>query len=49
MKWQLSRINQGYEMTRISGNAIECRKLTRIEKILYWFQMKIQDFKYGKL
>lgn len=34
-KWKLTKINQGYEMTRINGQAIECRKLNWFEKIIY--------------
>uniref|UniRef100_A0A6M3Y0Y9 Uncharacterized protein n=1 Tax=viral metagenome TaxID=1070528 RepID=A0A6M3Y0Y9_9ZZZZ len=35
-KWRLTKINQGFEMTRISGQEIECRKLSWFEKIIYW-------------
>jgi hypothetical protein len=34
MKWQLSKINQGYQMTRINGQEIECRNLYWWEKVL---------------
>ena len=34
-KWRLTRINDGFEMTRINGQAIECRGLSHFEKIFY--------------
>jgi len=34
-KWKLTKINQGFEMTRINNQAIECRKLNWFEKIIY--------------
>jgi len=41
-KWKLSRVNQGYQMTRVEGGGIACRELTRWEKIkLYWLAKKI--------
>ena len=35
-KWYLTKINKGFEMTRVSGNNIECRKLNWIERIIYF-------------
>ena len=34
-KWRLTKINQGFEMTRVNGQSIECRKLNWFEKIIY--------------
>lgn len=34
MKWQLTKINQGYQMTRVNGQEIECRNLYWWEKVL---------------
>ena len=39
-RWQLTRINQGYQMTKVKGNAIACRPLTLWEKIKYFRKMK---------
>lgn len=39
-KWQLTRINQDYQMTRVEGLEIACRKLNLFEKIRYYFQPK---------
>lgn len=40
--WHLSKINQGYEMTRAScnDNSIELRELNWFEKIIYYFKIK---------
>jgi len=35
-RWRITKINDGFEMTRINGQAIECRKLNWFEKIIYW-------------
>jgi len=32
-KWKLTRINQGYQMTRVEGDSIACRELIFWEKI----------------
>ena len=39
-KWKLTKINQGFEMTRIEGQAIACRKLNWFEKIIYWNKLR---------
>ena len=33
-KWMLTKINQGFQMTRIEGTKITCRELYWWEKIL---------------
>jgi len=37
IKWKLTKINQGYQMTRINGQEIECRDLYWWEKVLKFF------------
>jgi hypothetical protein len=41
-KWQLTRVNQGYQMTRpnYERNWIESRELNWIENIIYYFRIK---------
>ena len=43
-KWRLTKINDGFEMTRIDGQAIACRKLNLLEKIIYWRKFKEGGF-----
>ena len=33
--WKLTKINQGYEMTRVDSLGVSCRKLKWWEKIKY--------------
>ena len=35
-KWEITKINQDYQMTRIYGDYIECRDLRWFEKVLKW-------------
>ena len=39
MKWKLTKINQGYQMTKIDGNFICCRDLNWFERIIYYFRI----------
>ena len=32
-KWRLSKINQGYQMTKVNGEYVVCRDLNRFELI----------------
>jgi hypothetical protein len=38
-RWKLTKINQGYEMTKIGKDGIICRKLNWFEKIIYWLKV----------
>lgn len=42
--WRLTRINQGYEMTRISGQTIECRKLNMLERLFLFLTNWVKFF-----
>ena len=46
-KWQLTRINQGWQMTKIKGEYIACRDLTLWEKIKNFRKMRY-DIQYSK-
>jgi len=39
-KWQITKINNGFEMTRVEGQTISCRKLNCFEKIIYWNKLR---------
>jgi len=39
-KWRISKINEGLEMTRISGQAIEIRKLNYFERVIYYRKIR---------
>jgi len=47
-KWRITKINDGHEMTRINGQAIECRKLNWFEKIIYWRKLGNNISSYQK-
>jgi hypothetical protein len=34
--WERARVNEGYKMTKVVGDAIAVRELNIFEKVFYW-------------